>query len=293
MPDRAACRLNPYTSAIAHTAGWRWEIPLQHRIGNGFVYSSNHMGDDEARAMFLSQLKAPPITEPFHIKFRTGRRKKIWNKNVIAFGLSSGFIEPLESTNIHLMQVCAMRLMQMFPFSGIHESQVANFNRVTAAEVEKIRNFVIMHYKATERDDTPYWRDRSDMTIPDDLAARIQLFRDTGEAYKYEDEIFPPGFVDTGPAGTACPPAGLSSHSGPGDRGGPARHARWPARQDCREPRPASRPMRPISASTVAHPGPASREKPLPVGLTVAPSSTRHRKPVCMRMKHKGLTRRN
>ncbi|WP_443747864.1 tryptophan halogenase family protein [Asticcacaulis solisilvae] len=195
--DRAwACQtglhgpLAPYTSAIAHTAGWRWEIPLQHRIGNGFVYSSKYMSDDEARATFMAQLKVPPINEPFHLKFRTGRRKKIWNKNVIAFGLSSGFIEPLESTNIHLMQICAIRLVQMFPFGGIHESQVANFNQITTREVEKIRNFVIMHYKLTERDDTQYWRDRRDMAIPDDLAHRIQLFRDTGEAFKEEDEIF-------------------------------------------------------------------------------------------------------
>ena len=183
-------RLNPYTSAIAHVAGWRWEIPLQKRIGNGFVYSSKYMSDDEAREMFLSQLKAPPITEPFHLKFRTGRRKKIWNRNVIAMGLSSGFIEPLESTNIHLMQICAFRLVQMFPFSGIHKPQVDNFNAITAREVEKIRNFVIMHYKLTERDDTPYWLDRRYMAVPDELAARIQLFRDTGEAWKEDSEIF-------------------------------------------------------------------------------------------------------
>ncbi len=195
--DRAwACQtglhgpLVPYTSAIAHGAGWRWEIPLQHRIGNGFVYSSNHLSDDEARDQFMRELKVPPINEPFHLKFRTGRRKKIWNKNVIAFGLASGFIEPLESTNIHLMQICATRLVQMFPFSGIHDSQVANFNRATSREVEKIRNFVIMHYKATERDDTQYWRDRRDMAVPDELAHRMQLFRDTGEAFKEEDEIF-------------------------------------------------------------------------------------------------------
>ncbi|MBP2160350.1 MULTISPECIES: tryptophan halogenase family protein [Asticcacaulis] len=183
-------RLNPYTSAIAHSAGWRWEIPLQHRIGNGFVYSNNHMSDDEAHATFMTQLQAKVISEPIHIRFRTGRRKKIWNKNVIAFGLASGFIEPLESTNIHLMQICAVRLAQMFPFEGIREPLVQRFNTATAREVEKIRNFVIMHYKATERDDNDYWRARRDNPVPDDLALRMQLFRETGHLYQEEDEIF-------------------------------------------------------------------------------------------------------
>lgn len=183
-------RLNPYTSAIAHGAGWRWEIPLQHRIGNGFVYSSNHLSDDEARSLFMSQLHTPPTTEPIHIKFRTGRRNKIWNKNCIAFGLASGFIEPLESTNIHLMQICATRLVQMFPFSGIHDAQVAHFNQATRREVEKIRDFVIMHYKLTERDDTAYWRDRRDNSVPDALAERIEMFRECAHVFKAEDEVF-------------------------------------------------------------------------------------------------------
>ena len=183
-------RLNPYTSAIAHQAGWRWEIPLQERIGNGFVFSSHHMSDDEARTTFMKQLRAPVRTEPFLVKFRTGRRKKIWNKNVIAFGLSSGFIEPLESTNIHLMQICAVRLVQMFPFTGIRDSEVARFNNATEREVEKIRNFVIMHYKATERDDSAFWRDRRDMAIPQTLADRIALFVESGHAYQNAGDLF-------------------------------------------------------------------------------------------------------
>lgn len=183
-------RLNPYTSAIAHVAGWRWEIPLQHRIGNGFVFSSKHLSDDEAHGRFMAELKTPPITEPLLIKFRTGRRNKIWNKNCIAFGLASGFIEPLESTNIHLMQICATRLVQMFPFSGIHDSQVNHFNEATRREVEKIRDFVIMHYKLTERDDTQFWRDRRDMEVPELLAERIDMFRKCGHLYKAEEELF-------------------------------------------------------------------------------------------------------
>ena len=182
--------LNPYTGAIAHGAGWRWEIPLQHRIGNGFVYSSKHVSDDDARKQFMKELKAPVTTEPHLIKFRSGRRKKIWNKNVVCFGLASGFIEPLESTNIHLMQISATRLVQMFPFSGIHDAQVQHFNQATAREVEKIRNFVIMHYKLTERDDTEYWRSRRDMEVPEDLAMRVQMFRDCGHLFQAEEELF-------------------------------------------------------------------------------------------------------
>ena len=182
--------LDPYTSAIAHDAGWRWEIPLQSRIGNGFVYSSPHLSDDEARARFVSALKGPMIKEPMHIKFRTGRRNKIWNKNCIAFGLASGFIEPLESTNIHLMQVSATRLVQMFPFDGITSSLVDHFNDLTRSEVEHIRDFVIMHYKLTERDDTAFWRSRRDMEIPEALKARLDLFREHGFISPPPEDVF-------------------------------------------------------------------------------------------------------
>lgn len=183
-------QIMPYTSAIAHDAGWRWKIPLQSRVGNGLVYSSKHLSDDAARQRFLDQIDAPPLTEPNLIKFRTGRRLKIWNKNVIAFGLASGFIEPLESTNIHLMQSCATRLVQLFPFTGIHESMVNHFNDLTQNEVALIRDFVIMHYKLTERDDTQFWRDRRDMEVPETLAHRLAMYRDAGHAFQAPDEVF-------------------------------------------------------------------------------------------------------
>jgi tryptophan halogenase len=182
--------LDPYTSAIAHDAGWRWKIPLQSRVGNGYVYSSPHLSDDEARARFVAALDGPTLTEPMNIKFRTGRRNKIWNKNCIAFGLASGFIEPLESTNIHLMQIGATRLVRMFPFDGITDALVDLFNTETRIEVEHVRDFVIMHYKLTERDDTAFWRSRRDMEIPATLKARLDLFRDHGHASPPAEDVF-------------------------------------------------------------------------------------------------------
>ncbi len=190
VQTQSAGQLDPYTSAIAHDAGWRWKIPLQSRVGNGFVYSSPHLSDDEARAQFVAALKGEMIKEPAHIKFRTGRRHKIWNKNVIAFGLASGFIEPLESTNIHLMQISAARLVRMFPFDGITASVTNLFNQETREEVEHVRDFVIMHYKLTERDDTAFWRSRRDMEIPETLQMRLDLFREHGFASPPPEDIF-------------------------------------------------------------------------------------------------------
>ncbi len=190
VQTESAGRLEPYTSAIAHDAGWRWKIPLQSRVGNGYVYSSPHLSDDEARAQFLAALDGPMRNEPMHIKFRTGRRNKIWNKNCIAFGLASGFIEPLESTNIHLMQIGATRLVQMFPFDGITDAIADLFNAETRAEVEHVRDFVIMHYKLTERDDTAFWTSRRDMEVPDTLRMRLDLFRDHGYSAPPIEDVF-------------------------------------------------------------------------------------------------------
>ncbi len=183
-------RLNPYTEAIAHGDGWRWRIPLQNRVGNGLVYSSQTLPDDQAMDRFLNLLEAPPYKDPTLIRFRTGQRRKVWNKNCIAFGLASGFIEPLESTNIHLMQTGVTRLIQNFPFGGISPSMADRFNAVARTEVENIRDFVIMHYSLTQRDDTQYWRDRRDMTVPDSLQERLDLFRESGHAYQAPEEVF-------------------------------------------------------------------------------------------------------
>ncbi|WP_140984576.1 tryptophan halogenase family protein [Asticcacaulis tiandongensis] len=180
----------PYTEAIAHADGWRWRIPLQNRVGTGLVYSSKTLSDDDAMTRFEGLLEGAKLTEPSFIKFRTGRRRKVWNKNVIAFGLSSGFIEPLESTNIHLFHAGITRLVQNFPFAGISDAARNHFNEVTRHEVEHVRDFVIMHYKLTERDDSEYWRARRDMPVPDTLAERIALYRENAKLYQWNDEVF-------------------------------------------------------------------------------------------------------
>ncbi|HWI85906.1 MAG TPA: tryptophan halogenase family protein [Sphingomonas sp.] len=180
----------PYTRAIAHEAGWRWRIPLQNRVGNGFVYCSDYMTEDEARAKFGAAIEGEPLFTPRLLRFKAGSRARTWNKNVIAMGLSSGFIEPLESTSIHLIKIAVTRLIQSFPFGGIDASLVDRFNAVSSKELAHIRDFIILHYKLTERDDSPFWRRCRDMTIPDSLAERIALFRDNAMAYQAGDELF-------------------------------------------------------------------------------------------------------
>lgn len=180
----------PYTQAIAHDAGWRWCIPLQHRVGNGLVYASDHLSDDEAHGRLLAAVEGEPLTEPRLIRYRTGCRQQAWRGNCIALGLSAGFVEPLESTSIHLVMIGLTRLMQLFPFSGISDSVVRRFNDQSHAELERVRDFVILHYKLTERDDTGFWRQCRDMEIPDTLAERIALFRASAQAYQGADELF-------------------------------------------------------------------------------------------------------
>jgi tryptophan halogenase len=180
----------PYTRAIAHPAGWQWRIPLQHRVGNGLVYSSAHMADDEARALLTAKVEGEPLTEPRVIRYRTGRRSKTWEKNCIALGLASGFVEPLESTSIHLIMIAVTRLMQLFPFSGVRAAVVDRFNDQARNELERIRDFIILHYKLTERDDSAFWRQCRDMEVPATLAERIGLFREAGFAYQGSDDLF-------------------------------------------------------------------------------------------------------
>lgn len=180
----------PYTLASAHHAGWRWRIPLQHRVGNGVVYCSNFMSDEEARTTLLNKVTGKTLIEPRVIKYRTGRRRKTWNKNCVALGLASGFIEPLESTSIHLFMMGITRLMRLFPFSGVNEYLINEFNREATEEIESIRDFIVLHYKATERDDTPFWRYCKNMEVPDTLAARMELFKTAGHAYQGPGELF-------------------------------------------------------------------------------------------------------
>ncbi len=180
----------PYTRAIARDAGWQWRIPLQHRVGNGIVFSSKHWSDDEAIDVLLNNIEGKRLTEPRVIKFQTGQRRRHWHKNCVAMGLSSGFIEPLESTSIHLIQRSIIRLMQMFPYDGIRQPDVDEFNNQMSYEIEHVRDFIVLHYHVTERTDTPFWRQCRSMDIPESLTHRIELFKQTGRVFKIPTELF-------------------------------------------------------------------------------------------------------
>lgn len=180
----------PYTLSVAHEAGWRWRIPLQHRVGNGLVYCSRYMSDDEATAKLLREIEGRPIIEPRVIRFRTGRRLKTWNANCVALGLASGFLEPLESTSIHLIMTGVIRLMQLFPFNGVRPCLVDLYNERSRIEIEQVRDFIVLHYHVTDRDDSPFWRACRSMEIPESLALRIALFRESGHAFQLDGELF-------------------------------------------------------------------------------------------------------
>lgn len=180
----------PYTRSTARTSGWQWNIPLQNRVGNGLVYSSDYISDDEAKRALLNNIEGKPINDPRLIKFRTGRRSQQWVKNCVAVGLSSGFLEPLESTSIHLIQNSVLRLVRMFPFVEIDPAEVNQFNNETTTEIEQIRDFIILHYKVTQRTDTKYWVDCREMAIPDSLAHKIALFESNARAVRDNNEMF-------------------------------------------------------------------------------------------------------
>ncbi|WP_337841851.1 tryptophan halogenase family protein [Rheinheimera sp.] len=179
-----------YTRSIAHDSGWQWRIPLQSRVGNGMVFCSKYWSDEFAKQKLLENLQGEPLMTPKVLKFRTGTRRKHWNKNVVAIGLSSGFLEPLESTSIHLIQRNIIRLLQMFPSYGIQPADIAEFNRQAQQEMENIRDFIILHYKQTDRSDSPFWRYCQSMPVPESLQHRLDLFEQTGRVYKIGLELF-------------------------------------------------------------------------------------------------------
>ena len=180
----------PYTRSIAHEFGWQWRIPLQHRVGNGIVFSSRYVQEEVARAALLGNVEGQVLTEPRVIRFKPGQRRKTWSGNCVAIGLASGFLEPIESTSIHLIQRAIIRLMQMFPTNGICQSDIDEYNHQTGTEIRHIRDFIILHYNVTNRRDAPYWRDAAEMTVPASLKHRIDLFRETGRVFRYPTELF-------------------------------------------------------------------------------------------------------
>ena len=180
----------PYTQAIAHDFGWQWRIPLQHRTGNGLVYCSRYASDEEALDTLMSNLESQAITEPRAFKFKTGRRTVGWNKNCIAIGLAAGFLEPVESTSIHLAMSAILRLMKLIPNGEINQRAVTEYNNQFCEEMDRVRNFVILHYCATERTDTGFWRYCKNMEIPKALQQRIELFRATGAMPIQAKELF-------------------------------------------------------------------------------------------------------
>ena len=183
-------QLLPYTRAIAHDSGWQWRIPLQNRVGNGLVYSSKFLSDQQASDLLSKNIDGDTINEPRIIPFKPGRRLKTWNKNCVAIGLSSGFIEPLESTSIHLIASSIIRLMRFIPLSGVKSVDRDEYNRQAADELQSIRDFIVLHYKATEREDSEFWRYCKNMDIPDSLHTRMAMYQDSGRIFWLQDELF-------------------------------------------------------------------------------------------------------
>ncbi|MEE4174877.1 MAG: tryptophan halogenase family protein [Xanthomonadales bacterium] len=180
----------PYTRATAHAAGWQWRVPLQHRLGNGHVFCSRFMSDDDALKILLANLDGEPTSEPRLLRFVTGHRKKFWNRNVVAIGLSSGFMEPLESTSIHLIHSAINKLMLIFSLAGVEPQQERIFNRLALKEFRRIRDFLILHYNATARDDSEFWNYCRTMDVPETLTEKVELFKFNGQIFREEDELF-------------------------------------------------------------------------------------------------------
>nr|WP_281373871.1 tryptophan halogenase family protein [Parvularcula dongshanensis] len=196
VQSTASAAKRPYTQAMARKAGWQWRIPLQTRCGNGHVYSSGHISDDEAANTLLETLEGEPLTEPRLIRFRTGTRARAWQGNVVGLGLAAGFMEPLESTSIHLVQSAVERLVAAFPSRAMEPALRDAFNRRTRTEWERVRDFLVLHYHVNGRCGEPFWDERRGAAVPESLARRLALFRAGARFFREDDELFAePGWV--------------------------------------------------------------------------------------------------
>lgn len=190
IPSESVEPPRPYTISTAQDAGWIWRIPLQHRVGNGHVYCSQFMDQETATEALVAQLTGKPLADPNHLRFVTGRRKQFWKANCVALGLSAGFLEPLESTSIHLIQSGIAKLLALFPRKKISSVDRDEYNRILSVSYEHIRDFIILHYVATEREDTPFWRQMKDLTPPPTLQRKMALIEEAGRFFRYDDELF-------------------------------------------------------------------------------------------------------
>ena len=190
LPCESNGPLTPYTRATARESGWIWRIPLQHRVGNGHVYASAFLSDSAAEDALLAQLDGEPVANPNRLRFTAGKRRRQWIGNCVAIGLSAGFLEPLESTSIHLIQLAITNLLELLPTRDFDPIDAAEFNRIMDLEYERVRDFIILHYCATERDDTPFWNHVRTTRVPDSLAYKMELFRERGVVVNYRHGMF-------------------------------------------------------------------------------------------------------
>jgi tryptophan halogenase len=190
VPCERVAATTPYTRSTAREAGWQWRIPLQHRTGNGYVYCSEYLKDDQAAELLLGRLDGAPRADPRPLRFVAGRRREVWKKNCVALGLASGFLEPLESTSIHLVQSSLARLLLMFPADRFDPQTIAKFNDLARLEMEEIRDFLLLHYKATERSDTPFWQHCQAIPLTDSLKNRWEMYRETSTLICVPGDLF-------------------------------------------------------------------------------------------------------